>query len=56
MKRIGISFEMAVGLLAGATIVDHGDASAQSSTTGSVRGRIGDKKTKYAVICGTVTV
>lgn len=56
MKRIGISFAMAVGLFAGATIVDHGDAIAQSSTTGSVRGRIVDKKTKDAVIGATVSV
>ena len=56
MKRIGISFAIAVGLFAGATIVDHGDAIAQSSTTGSVRGRIVDKKTKDAVIGATVSV
>ena len=44
MKRIGISFAMAVGLFAGATIVDHGDAIAQSSTTGSVPSRATARK------------
>jgi len=55
MKRIGISFVMGLGLLTTAQAVfDHGDAIAQSNTTGAVRGRILDKKTKEPVIGATV--
>ncbi len=54
MKRIGISFVMGLGLLATAQAVDHGDAFAQSNTTGAVRGRVLDKKTKEPVIGATV--
>jgi outer membrane receptor protein involved in Fe transport len=54
MKRIGISFIMGLGLLAAAQAVDHGDAIAQSNTTGAVRGRVVDKATKDAVIGATV--
>jgi Carboxypeptidase regulatory-like domain/TonB dependent receptor len=56
MKRIGISFLMGLGFLAGAQVIDHHDASAQTSTTGAVRGRIIDKKTKEPVIGATVVV
>ncbi|MBK9034034.1 MAG: TonB-dependent receptor [Myxococcales bacterium] len=56
MKRIGISFAVAVGFFAGATTVSIPDAAAQSSTTGAVRGRIVDKKTKDPVIGATVSV
>ncbi|MEZ4399513.1 MAG: TonB-dependent receptor [Kofleriaceae bacterium] len=56
MKRIGLSFAMAVGLFAGATAVDVPQAVAQSNTTGSVRGRIIDKKSKDAVVGATVSV
>ena len=54
MKRIGISFVMGLGLLATAQVVDHSDAVAQSNTTGAVRGRVLDKKTKEPVIGATV--
>ena len=54
MKRIGISFVMGLGLLATAQAVDLSDASAQTSTTGAVRGRILDKSTKEPVIGATV--
>ncbi len=56
MKRIGLSFAMTVGVLAGAQIVDTQVSVAQSSTTGAVRGRIVDKATKEAVIGATVVV
>ncbi len=56
MKRIGISFVMGLGLLATAQVVDLHDAVAQSSTTGNVRGRILDKKTKDPVIGATVVI
>ena len=56
MKRIGISFAMAVGFFAGATMVAPPEAAAQSSTTGAVRGRIVDKNSKDAVIGATVSV
>ena len=56
MKRIGLSFAMAVGLFATASIVVHADAVAQSSTTGAVRGRIVDKKSGDAVIGATVSI
>jgi hypothetical protein len=56
MKRISISFALAVGLLAGAQIVHTNDAVAQSSTTGAVRGRIVDKASKEPVIGATVVV
>jgi len=56
MKRIGISFMMAVGVLAGAQAIQTLDAVAQTSTTGAVRGRIVDKATKEAVIGATVVV
>lgn len=54
MKRIGISFVMGLGLLATAQTVDHQGAYAQTSTTGAVRGRVLDKKTKEPVIGATV--
>ncbi len=59
MKRIGISFALAIGMAAGALspsgqAID--TASAQSSTTGAVRGRIVDKASKEAVIGATVVV
>jgi hypothetical protein len=56
MKRIGISFALAVGVLAGAQTIHTNDAVAQSSTTGAVRGRIVDKSSKEAVIGATVVV
>jgi hypothetical protein len=56
MKRIGISFMMAVGVLAGAPALGGSDAVAQTSTTGAVRGRIIDKASKEAVIGATVVV
>ncbi len=57
MKRIGISFALAVGVLAGASInITTNVALAQSSTTGAVRGRIVDKSSKEAVIGATVVV
>ena len=54
MKRIGISFVMGLGLLAASQAVEHGDAIAQTSTTGAVRGRVIDKGTKEPVIGATV--
>jgi hypothetical protein len=56
MKRIGLSFAMAVGLLAGATTYYAPAAQAQSSTTGAVRGRVIDKNSKDAVIGATVSI
>jgi Carboxypeptidase regulatory-like domain/TonB dependent receptor len=59
MKRIGISFALAVGLFAGATAINPNlvkQAAAQSSTTGAVRGRIIDKASKEPVIGATVSV
>jgi hypothetical protein len=54
MKRIGLSFVMGLGLLALTQPFDAGVASAQTSTTGAVRGRVIDKATKEAVIGATV--
>lgn len=54
MKRIGISFLMGLGLLAAAQTIDQPDAYAQTNTTGAVRGRVLDKKTKEPVIGATV--
>jgi len=54
MKRIGTVFILAVGLLAAAQAFDAAPASAQTSTTGAVRGRIIDKGSKDAVVGATV--
>lgn len=56
MKRIGISFVLATGLLGATGVVGVEVASAQSSTTGAVRGRILDKGTKDGVGYATVVV
>ncbi len=60
MKRIGISFAMAVGVLggtlAGVQLFAADVAVAQSSTTGSVRGRVIDKTSKDPVIGATVVI
>lgn len=56
MKRIGISFVLALGVFGTAETFDAGQAAAQSSTTGVVRGAIVDKATKDPVIGATVSV
>ncbi|HVV87516.1 MAG TPA: carboxypeptidase regulatory-like domain-containing protein [Kofleriaceae bacterium] len=54
MTRIGISLALALGLFAAAQAVTAPPAAAQTSTTGAVRGRVVDKKTKEPVIGATV--
>ncbi len=58
MRNASVSFVLAAGLLGGAAqaIVIEGDALAQSSTSGVLRGVITDKKTKEPVIGATVVV
>ena len=56
MKRIGISFVLALGVFGSAGTFDASQAIAQSSTTGVVRGAIVDKATKEPVIGATVSV
>src|SRR5689334_16572821 len=51
MKRIGLSLAIAFGVVAAA---DSPPAAAQTSTSGAVRGRILDKKTKDPVFGATV--
>ncbi|HVK75686.1 MAG TPA: TonB-dependent receptor [Kofleriaceae bacterium] len=54
MKRIGYSLAMAVGLLTAASTITLEPATAQTSQTGAVRGRVVDKASKEAVIGATV--
>lgn len=56
MKRIGISFVLALGVFGTSQTFDANQAMAQSSTTGVVRGTIVDKSTKDAVIGATVSI
>ncbi len=58
MRNTPVSFVLAAGLLGGAAqaVIIEGDALAQSSTSGAVRGVITDKKTKEPVIGATVVV